>query len=76
MVVEVKNLDRGRLFEQGLLLGIGGDKANSTLAGVFFDQITCDSARFVEDEAVIILAMAMESWVSFCTELGVVQRTM
>lgn len=64
------------MFEQGLLLGVRGDKANSALIGIFLDQITCDGARLVEDEAIIILAMATSSRVSACAELGVIQRTM
>ena len=64
MRVKVRDLDRGRLFEQGLLLEIGGNEAGSALVGVFLDQIASDSARLVEGEAVVILAIAMQSWIS------------
>lgn len=59
MGVEVGNLDRGRLFEQGLLLEIGGNEASGTLLRMFLDQIASDSARLVEDEALIVLVMAV-----------------
>lgn len=59
--IKVGNLDRGRLFEQGLLFGIGGNEASSPLVRVFPDQIASDGTRLVEDEALIVLAMAMQS---------------
>jgi hypothetical protein len=62
--VKIGDLDRGRLFEQGLLLEIGRDEASSTLVRIFFDQIASDSARLIDDEAVVILVIEIQSWVS------------
>ena len=58
--VKVGDLDRGRLFEQGLLLGISGNEASSSLVRIFLDQVASDSARLVEDETIVILVI----WVS------------
>ena len=72
MNIKVEDLDRSRLFEQGLLFEIGGNEASSTLVGVFLDQIANDGARLVDDEAIIVLV------VSQCPRIvaDVVQRTM
>ena len=75
MRVKVGDLNGGRLFEQGLLLGIGRNE-NSTLVRIFLDQITTDGARLVEDEAIIVLGMAMQLWVSIPALNSKVQRTM
>ena len=59
MGVKVGRLGRRGLFEQGLLLEIGRDKTSSALVWVFLDQVSCDSARLIKDEAVVVLMVAM-----------------
>ena len=71
MSVKVGDLDRGCLFEQGLLFETGGNEASSTLVGVFLDQIANDGARLVEDEAIIVLVVDQCPHI----EADVVQRT-
>lgn len=61
MRVEVGDLDRGSLFEQGFLLQIGRNETSSTLVGVLLDEIARDGARLVEGKAIIVLEMAMVS---------------
>lgn len=52
--VEVECLDRRSLFKQRLLLWIGRNETLGSLVGVLLDQVTCNGAGLVEDEAVII----------------------
>jgi len=60
--VKVGDLNRGCLFEQGLLLEIGRNEASSSLVRIFLDQITSDSARLVDDETVVIDVRNLAEW--------------
>jgi hypothetical protein len=70
--VKIGDLDRGRLFEQGLLLEIGRDEASSTLVRIFFDQIASDSARLIDDEAVVIDVRNLAEWLDLEVLWGLV----